>query len=149
VSSLIGANSFKTVFPKINPLVTCGVGTAAAIGLVVTKIAADAPIVFNVIGASFGPVCGALAAEYLLNGKKWAGPREGWNLAGWISWFVGFVVGGITPAAALVNHFGGNVTLGFTIPVPPVTAFVIGFALYFLLSGLRSKPVAMPQRIDD
>jgi cytosine permease len=152
VSSLIGANSFKTVFPKINPLITCGVGTAAAIGLVVTKIAADAPIVFNVIGASFGPVCGALAAEYLLTGKKWAGPRAGWNLAGWISWFVGFVIGGITPAVALVNFFKEKgatpLDLGFTIPVPPVTAFVVGFALYFLLAGLRSKPVDLPQRID-
>jgi len=148
VSSFIGANSFKSVFPKINPLVTCGVGTAAAIVLVVTRVAEQAPVVFNVIGASFGPVCGAMMAEYFLSGKKWAGPRDGWNLAGWISWAVGFVVGGITPAVDLINHFGGKVSLGFTIPVPPVMAFATGLVLYFALASLRSKPVDMPQRID-
>lgn len=154
VSSLIGANSFKTVFPKINPLVTCGIGAAVAIVLVVTKIAADAGIAFNVIGASFGPVCGALMAEYFLSGRKWSGPREGWNLAGWFSWIIGFVVGGITPAVALVNFFKTEgetmLTLGFTIPVPPVTAFFVGLVLYFIFAamGLRSKTIDMPQRID-
>ncbi|MDR1789543.1 MAG: hypothetical protein LBR12_04260 [Opitutaceae bacterium] len=152
VSSLIGANSFKTVFPEINPLVTCGVGTAVALVLVVTQIAKDAGIVFNVIGASFGPVVGAMVAEYFLTGRKWAGPREGWSLAGWISWAVGFVVGGITPAVALVNFFKKPgetpLDLGFTIPVPPVTAFVVGFVLYLLCASLRSKPVELPQRID-
>ncbi|MDR3229342.1 MAG: hypothetical protein LBT53_08040 [Puniceicoccales bacterium] len=157
VSSLIGANSFKSVFPKINPLLTCAVGTAAAIVLVVTQVAKDAGIVFNVIGASFGPVCGAFLAEYILSGRKWAGPREGWNLAGWISWAVGFIVGGITPAVALINFINAGaiakgttkaLDIGFTVPVPPVSAFIVGFALYFLLAGLRSKPVELPSRID-
>jgi cytosine permease len=156
VSSLIGANSFKSVFPRINPFVTCGIGTLAAIGLVVSKLAADAGIVFNVIGASFGPVCGALLADYLLAGRKWAGPRAGYNPAGWLSWGVGFVVGGITPAVALVNFFKNTANgdklleLGFTVPVPPVSAFIVGFVIYFLLAsiGLTSKKLEMPQRID-
>ncbi|MDR1497550.1 MAG: hypothetical protein LBS59_03945 [Puniceicoccales bacterium] len=162
VSSMIGANSFKSVFPKINPLVTCSIGTLAAVALVLTKVAASADIVFNVIGASFGPVCGALVADYILSGRKWSGPREGWNLAGWISWFVGFVVGGITPAIYLVNFFkaGGDkgkiaaladkIDLGFTVPVPPVSAFVVGLVLYFVLAsiGLTSKKLDLPQRID-
>ena len=42
---------------------------------------------------SFGPVCGAMAADYLLAGRKWPGPRAGFNPAGWISWIVGFAVG--------------------------------------------------------
>jgi cytosine permease len=153
VSSLIGANSFKSVFPKVNPLVTCGVGTAAALVLVITKIAADAGIVFNVIGASFGPVCGALLADYLLAGRKWAGPREGFNPAGWFSWIIGFVVGGITPAVALINFInkgGKAIDLGFTVPVPPVSAFIVGFVLYFVFAsiGLTSKKIELPQRID-
>ena len=152
VSSFIGANSFKTVFPKVNPLVTCGIGTAIAIVLVLTQIAKDAGIVFNVIGASFGPVCGAMMAEYILNKGKWSGPRAGWNLAGWISWAVGFVVGGVTPAVALINFFKKEgqaaLDLGFTVPVPPVMAFAVGFVLYLLLASIRSKPLDMPQRID-
>jgi len=154
VSSLIGANSFKTVFPRINPLITCAVGTAAAVLQLITKSAADAGIVFNVIGASFGPVCGALAAEYILSGRKWSGPREGWNLAGWISWFFGFIIGGAPAAIALANFISKDSVSADVagiinkIPVPPVTAFVVGFVLYFAVAGIRSKPVELPQRID-
>ena len=156
VSSLIGANSFKSVFPKINPLITCAVGTIAAIALVVSQVAKDADIVFNVIGASFGPVCGALMADYILSGRKWAGPREGFNPAGWLSWIIGFVVGGVTPAVALVNFFKDPtkgdklLDLGFIVPVPPVTAFIVGFVLYFIFAsiGLKSKTIELPQRID-
>ena len=64
-----------------------------AIILIVTKYAGDAPVVFGTIGASFGPICGAMAADYILSGFKWNGPRAGFNPAGWISWFFGFVVG--------------------------------------------------------
>ncbi|MDR2845098.1 MAG: hypothetical protein LBV28_03290, partial [Puniceicoccales bacterium] len=159
VSSLIGANSFKSVFPKINPLITCAVGTIAAIALVISQVAKDASIVFNVIGASFGPVCGALVADYILSGRKWAGPREGFNPAGWFSWVIGFVVGGITPAVALINFFKLDpeknvvvdpIVLGFTIPVPPVSAFIVGFVLYFIFAsiGWTSKKLELPQRID-
>ena len=51
------------------------------------------------IGASFGPVCGAMLADYLLAGRKWAGPRAGFNPAGWISWIVGFAVGAFNMVA--------------------------------------------------
>ena len=33
------------------------------------------------------------AVDYLMNDKKWTGPRAGFNPAGWIAWAVGFVVG--------------------------------------------------------
>ena len=49
--------------------------------------------VFVIIGASFGPICGAMLVDYLLSGKKWSGPRAGFNPAGWIAWALGFVVG--------------------------------------------------------
>ncbi|MDR2512421.1 MAG: hypothetical protein LBD01_01270, partial [Puniceicoccales bacterium] len=112
-----------------------------------------------VIGASFGPVCGALLADYILAGRKWAGPRAGFNPAGWLSWIVGFVVGGITPAVLLINTINAEaiakgttkaIALGFTVPVPPVSAFVVGFVLYFALAtlGFTSKKLDMPQRID-
>jgi len=49
--------------------------------------------VFTIVGASFGPICGAMTADYLLSGKRWAGPRQGINWAGYIAWALGFVVG--------------------------------------------------------
>ncbi len=135
-SSLIAANSFKTTLPNVNPLITVGLGTIAAIVLAVTGWAGNATGVFLVIGASFGPICGAMAADYLLAGKKWAGPRAGFNPAGWISWAVGFVVG----AADFIPQIKG------TVPAPPVAAFIVGFVLYYLLAkaGLESKVLDYP-----
>ena len=116
-SSFIAANSFKTTLPKVNPFISCGIGTLVAIILAVTGYAGNAVGVFKIIGASFGPVCGAMAADYLLAGKKWAGPRAGFNPAGWISWLVGFAVG----AADFIPGMAGKV------PCPPVAAFIVGF----------------------
>ena len=150
-SSLIAANSFKTTLPKVNPFISCGIGTLVACGLILSGFAGQAGDVFTLIGASFGPVCGAMMADYLLSGKKWAGPRAGFNLAGWISWVVGFFVGGIT---LLVDVFLVKICPGLTMPVqvpcPPVSAFIVGFVLYYLLAkvGLESKKLDMPQRID-
>jgi cytosine permease len=145
-STLIAANSFKTTLPKTNPFISGGIGTAAACALIVTGFAGKAGDVFTLIGASFGPVCGAMMADYLLSGKKWAGPRAGFNPAGWISWIVGFFVGGIT---LLVEVFLGG-TMPIAIPCPPVSAFVVGLVLYYILAkaGLEYKKLDMPQRID-
>ena len=130
-SSLIAANSFKTTLPKVNPFITVGLGTIAAIILAVTGLAGNATGVFLVIGALFGPVCGTMTADYLVAGKKWAGPRAGFNPAGWISWVLGFVVG----AADFIPGLKG------TIPAPPVVAFLVAFVLYYVLAkaGLESK----------
>jgi len=133
-SSFIAANSFKTTLPKVNPFITVGIGTAISILLAVTGWAADVMSVFGVIGASFGPVCGAMMVDYVMAGKKWAGPRASFNPAGWISWVAGFVVG-MLPLVSSVN-----------IPVAPLAAFVVGAVLYFVLAkaGLESKVLEMP-----
>jgi len=137
-SSFIAANSFKTTLPKVNPFITVGIGTAVSILLAVTGWAADVMSVFGVIGASFGPVCGAMMVDYVLAGKKWAGPRAGWNMAGWISWVVGFIVG----MMPLVNMpLIGKVN----VPAAPLVAFIIGAVLYFALAkaGMESKVLEM------
>jgi cytosine permease len=113
--------------------------------------------VFVLIGASFGPVCGAMVADYLLAGRKWSGPRAGFNPAGWISWLVGFAVGGFNMAIELLlkwtwlmdKHPGWKAHLTpwrDYVYMPPVTAFVIGFGLYLLLSvlGARTRKLDMP-----
>lgn len=138
-SSLIAAASFKNTLPKVNPFISCGIGTAASIALVVSGKAGDAAAVFGVIGASFGPICGAMTADYILSGMKWPGPRAGFNPAGWISWAVGFVVGAFP-------FFGPLVGIEFQMPCPPVAAIIVGFVLYALLAkaGLESKQLEMP-----
>jgi cytosine permease len=133
-SSFIAANSFKTTLPKVNPFITVGVGTAVSILLAATGWAGQVVKVFLVIGASFGPVCGAMMVDYFLAGKKWAGPRQGFNLAGWISWVVGFAVGMLPIVAPSVR-----------IPAAPLLAFVVGAVLYYALAkvGLESSVVEM------
>ena len=142
-SAFIAANSFKTTLPKVNPLISCGIGTAVAIALVISGWAGKAAEnVFPIIGASFGPVCGAMMADYLLAGRKWPGPRAGFNIAGWISWLLGLAVG----AVDFIAKIPGLEKLHDTIPCPPVAAFVVGFVLYVILAkiGLQGKTLEMP-----
>lgn len=140
-SSLIAAESFKNTLPKVNPFISCGIGTAASIALVLSGKAGNANDMFEIIGASFGPICGAMTADYLLAGCKWPGPRAGFNWAGWISWAVGFVVGTWNSLFAKLFH------VDFQMPCAPVAAIIVGFVLYIVLAkiGLESETLEMPE----
>jgi cytosine permease len=129
-SAFIAANSFKTTLPNVNPFISVGIGTAVSVILAVTGVVASAISVFLIIGASFGPICGAMLVDYLLSGKKWSGPRAGFNPAGWVAWAAGFVVG-ILP------------NLGVNVPAAPVLAFAVGAVVYFLCAkaGMLSPVV--------
>jgi len=134
-SSFIAANSFKTTLPKVNPFISVGIGAAVSIVLAVTGLVAKAIAVFVIIGASFGPICGAMLVDYLLCKGEWTGPRAGFNPAGWIAWALGFIVG-ILP------------NLGVDVPAAPVAAFVVGAVVYFLCAklGLQSAVIPMPKK---
>ncbi|MFO7936762.1 MAG: cytosine permease [Kiritimatiellia bacterium] len=134
--SLIAANSIKTTLPKINPWISCGIGCAVAIILAITGIAGKAVAVFQFIGASFGPICGALFAEYILNKGRWSGPRAGFNPAGWAAWALGFIVG-VQP------NFAAQ--CGFSIPAAPVIAFIVGAVVYTLMSKAQTPVLPYPQ----
>jgi len=137
-SAFIAANSFKTTLPTVNPFITVGIGTVISIVLAATGWAGQVVQVFTVIGASFGPVCGAMLVDYFLSGKKWAGPRQGWNVAGWISWAAGFVVGMLRLVSTI------------KIPAAPLVAFIVGAVLYFVLAkaGMQPRVVALPAAED-
>ena len=134
--SLIAANSIKTTLPKINPWISCGIGCAIAVILAITGVAGKAIAVFSFIGASFGPICGAMFMEYILCKGKWSGPRAGFNPAGWAAWALGFVVG-VQP------NFAAH--CGFSIPAAPVVAFIVGAVVYALLSKAQSAVLPYPQ----
>ncbi len=130
-SSFIAANSFKTTLPKVNPFISVGIGALVSVILGVTGWAGKVIPVFVIIGASFGPICGAMMVDYLLSGKKWSGPRAGFNPAGWVSWAAGFVVG-ILP------------NLGVNLPAAPVFAFVVGAVVYFLCAKIGLLSAIVP-----
>jgi len=119
----------------VNPFVSVGIGAAVSILLAVTDLAGKVIPVFVIIGASFGPICGAMMVDYLMSGSKWAGPRAGFNPAGWIAWALGFLVG-ILP------------NLGFPVPAAPVAAFIVGAVVYGLAAsmGMQSAVIPLPAK---
>ena len=139
-SSFIAANSFKTTLPNVNPFISVGIGAAVSILLALTGLAGQAIIVFKIIGASFGPICGAMLVEFLLNGGKWSGPRAGFNPAGWIAWAAGFVVGILPILHEKVSEQIPDM------PAAPVAAFVVGTVVYFVCAklGMQSSLVPLP-----
>jgi cytosine permease len=141
-SSFIAANSFKTTMPKVNPFVSVGIGAIVSIILAATGVAGDLTSVFGLIGASFGPIVGAMAVDYLLAGGKWAGPRAGFNPAGWIAWLVGFIVG------ILPNPLVGKLGIHVDVPCAPVAAFIVGAVIYFVLAkmGMQTQVIPLPAK---
>jgi cytosine permease len=130
-SSFIAANSIGTMFPKANKMFMVLLGAIVSIILGATGVAFNLAGVFQIIGASFGPICGSMVADYLLSGGKWAGPRRGINWAGYVAWGVGFAVA-ILPTVDAEKF-------GFITPAP-VIAFAIGFALYAALAKAGLEP---------
>ena len=84
-----------------------------------------------------------MAADYLLAGRRWSGPRAGFNPAGWIAWAIGFVVG-------ILPNLHNWIHAIPSVPAAPVAAFIVGFGTYLACSkfGLRSSLVPMPNRAD-
>jgi len=135
-SSFIAGNSLATMIPGVPRFTSTMVGAVVAAVLAITGAAANLVNLFTIIGASFGPICGAMAADYLLSGKKWAGPRKGINFAGYGAWAVGFVIG-ILPFLPISED-----TKPYLQPAA-VYSFIAGFVVYAVVAkaGLQPKPV--------
>lgn len=136
-SSFIAGNSLATMIPGVPRLTSTMVGSVVAAILAITGVAANLINLFTIIGASFGPICGAMAADYWLSGKKWAGPREGINFAGYGAWAVGFVIG-ILPFLPIPEEIKPY------LQPAAVYSFIAGFVVYAALAkaGLQPKVVA-------
>ena len=137
VCAFIAGNSFATMIPGVPRMGSTMVGVTVSIILAITGKAADLVGFFTIVGASFGPICGAIAADYLLSGRKWAGPRQGINWAGYGAWAVGFFVG-ILPFLPLPESIQT-----YTQPAV-VYSFIVGFLLYMLLAKAGLEPAVVP-----
>jgi cytosine permease len=138
--AFIAGNSFSTMIPGVPRISSTMAGVTVSIVLAVTGVAQNLIGFFTIVGASFGPICGAMAADYLLSGKRWAGPREGVNWAGYLAWALGFVVG-ILPFLPVSD------ALKTYVQPAVLYSFVTGFVVYAVLAkaGMQPRTVAMPE----
>jgi cytosine permease len=133
-SSFIAANSFSTMLPMIPRGVSTFIAVSISGILAITGVADNLVGFFSIVAASFGPICGAMMADYLLAGRQWSGPREGINWAGYIAWILGFLVGipdripGLSPAFVKLDSPSA------------LYAFAVGFLVYMLLAKLGVRP---------
>jgi cytosine permease len=141
-SSFIAGNSLATMIPAVARSTSTMVGAVIAATLAITGAAANLVNLFTIIGASFGPICGAMVADYWLSRKKWAGPREGVNVAGYGAWAIGFVIG-ILPFLPIPED-----TKPYLQPAA-VYSFVAGFLVYVILAKAGLEPKVVPARIAD
>jgi cytosine permease len=134
--AFIAGNSFSTMIPGVPRVSSTMIGAGIGIIAAVTGAAAHLISFFTIVGASFGPICGAMAADYYLSGRRWAGPREGINWAGYIAWAVGFLVG-ILPFLPLPAE-----VLPYTQPAA-LYGFIAGFVVYMGMAkaGLQPKTI--------
>jgi cytosine permease len=132
--AFIAGNSFSTMIPGVPRVASTMAGAAVGIIAAVTGAAAHLISFFTIVGASFGPICGAMAADYYLSGRRWTGPRDGINWAGYIAWAVGFIVG-ILPFLPLPASI-----LPYTQPAA-LYGCIAGYVVYMGLAkaGLQPK----------
>jgi cytosine permease len=139
--AFIAGNSFSTMIPGVKRISSTMAGVTVAIVLAVSGVAENLIGFFTIVGASFGPICGAITADYLLSGRRWSGPREGINLAGYLSWAVGFLVG-ILPFLPVSDELK-------RLAQPAVVySYLTGFVVYAALAkaGFEPKTAAAPAR---
>jgi cytosine permease len=139
--SFIAGNSFATMIPGVPRIGSSMVAVTVGIILAVTGVASNLVSVFSLVGASFGPICGAMLADYLLSGGKWAGPRQGINWAGYLAWAVGFAIG-IAPLIPAVPASVKAID-----QIAPLYSMIAGFIVYIVIAKLGGEPraVAVPQ----
>lgn len=135
--AFIMGNSFSTMMPNLRRTPVIMAGVTVSVILASTGVASHLVPFFQIIGASFGPVCGAILADYLLSGKKWAGPRAGINFAGYGAWAAGFLVG-------IVPFIPGLAAWKAYLAPATVYSTITGFVVYLILakSGLQSGALA-------
>ncbi len=133
-SSFIASNSFSTMLPGIlRTLSTFAAITVSAV-LVITGVANNLIGFFSIVGASFGPICGAMMADYLFAGRRWSGPRQGVNWAGYAAWFIGFLTG-------IPEHIPRMPATWVRVDNPSALySFAVGFFVYLILARLRMLP---------
>jgi cytosine permease len=122
------------MLPKIPRMVSTFIALTISVVLAATGVANNLVGFFSLVAASFGPICGAMTADYLLAGRRWSGPRSGINWAGYIAWLIGFLVG-------IPEHIPGLPAALLKADDPSgLYSFVVGFIIYLVLAKAGMRP---------
>ena len=138
--AFIAGNSFTTMIPGVPRMASTMAGVTIAIILAATGVAGDIIGFFGIVGASFGPIVGAMVADYYLSGKKWAGPREGISIPGYVAWAAGFIVG-ILPSLPVSD------TVKLYSQPAAVYSFLTGLIVYTVLAKMGMEPKVVPMTV--
>jgi cytosine permease len=122
------------MLPRIPRAVSTFAALTVSVLLAITGLADNLIGFFGIVAASFGPICGAMMADYLYAGRRWSGPRQGINWAGCIAWAVGFLVG----VPALVPGLPAAVVKADNPSC--LYSFAVGFLVYLVLARLGVRP---------
>jgi cytosine permease len=115
-------------------MVSTMIALTISVLLAATGVANNLVGFFSLVAASFGPICGAMAADYLLAGRRWSGPRLGINWAGYIAWLIGFLVG-------IPEHIPGLPASLLKADNPAsLYSFFVGFIIYLVLAKAGMRP---------
>jgi len=142
-SAFLFGMRFKQLGPGISRLTWTMMGTCTAWLLVVGGWFDRTEVAFNLLGAAFAPVAGAIAADYRRHRGQWPGPRTGVNPAGLIAWGIGLAIG-LTPTVG--RAFGSDRLAG--LPVAALGAFVAAYLAYELLALLRLESGPAPKEAE-
>jgi cytosine permease len=136
-SSFIAPNSFSTMLPNVPRSVSTIAALTVSAILAITGVAANLVGFVGIVGASFGPICGAMMADYFLSGRRWSGPQQGINWAGYFAWALGFLVG-------IPEHIPGLPAAWVSADNPSVLyCFGVGFVVYIALAGVGLRPAVI------
>lgn len=128
-SVFLYTNVLTTRIPSLSRTQAGLVCSIIGLLLALTGLATDFRSILNFLGAAFSPVLGVFYAEYYIVSRGgWPGPYQGINIAGYLAWFIGFVV------AILPNPLW-NVLFGLQIAYAPTNLYAffasfLGYAIF-------------------
>ncbi len=145
-AAFLGGSRFAALASPPSQTLWTFLTAAAAYPLVILGVPGRPELFLTVMGAALAPVAGAMAADALLHRGRWPGERPGVNLAGFLAWGVGLVVGLLPVVGPLL----GRPELGRVIP----STFLAGLAaltayLLFAAIGLETRAVPATSSASD
>ena len=128
----------------IRPSVWTRIAGVLAFILVALTVADRLEEIFNLLGAIFAPVVGALVADALRQKGDWRGLRRGWSLAGLLAWVLGMAVGLVPVIGAWTDW-----TPARRFQPAALFAFLTAAAFYLIFAaiGLEGPLIIVPDMI--